>query len=132
MGGDRVLRPADELLAPALAETIAALTLHGEDAALVKLAERYAKAVDHAAALAAEADAAGQALDPDDTAGHQQLAMLAAKVEAQTVLGSFGPKLLQALQALQATPAARARRKGTGGGSAGENRLGQLRAARRA
>jgi hypothetical protein len=97
---------------------------------VVKLAERYAAAIDQAAELAAAADQVH--LDPDDPIGHTQLAQLAAKVEAQAVLGALGPKLLAALQALQATPAARARRKGGGGGDrAGENRLTQLRAARR-
>ncbi|HEV8653331.1 MAG TPA: hypothetical protein VG276_29035 [Actinomycetes bacterium] len=126
-----MLRSADELLGPALAETLGHLTLADEDAALVKLAERYAAAIDRAAELAAEADAIGEGLDPDDLPGRQRLALLAAKVEGQAVLGNLGPKLLQALAALQATPAARARRRGGGGGDAGPNRLQALREARR-
>src|SRR6266487_2820289 len=46
--GDIVLRDSAELLAPAVAETIAALGLKPEDAAAVKLAQRYAKAIDGA------------------------------------------------------------------------------------
>lgn len=127
-----MLRDADELLAPALTETLAQLTLAHADAAVVKLTERYAAAIDHAAELAAAVDAAGEALDPDDVASRVQLARLAAQVEAQAVLGAFGPKLLAALQALGATPAARAKRRTEGGGSAGPNRLQALREARRA
>ncbi len=43
-----MLRDADELLTPAVAETIAALSLGPEDAAAVKLAGRYAAAIDGA------------------------------------------------------------------------------------
>ncbi len=43
-----MLRDSAELLAPAVAETIAALGLKPEDAAAVKLAQRYAKAIDGA------------------------------------------------------------------------------------
>lgn len=46
-------------------------------------------------------------------------------------LERLGPKLLAALQALGATPAYRARRRTGGGDRAGDNRLAQLRAARR-
>ncbi len=42
------LRDADELLAPAVAETLAALDLGPEHAAAVKLAERYAQVLDEA------------------------------------------------------------------------------------
>jgi hypothetical protein len=41
-----MLRDAGELLAPAVAGTITALTLTAADAAAVKLAERYAAAID--------------------------------------------------------------------------------------
>jgi hypothetical protein len=40
------LRDAGELLAPAVNDTVAALTLAPEDAAAVKLAQRYAAAID--------------------------------------------------------------------------------------
>ena len=45
---DKPLRDADELLSPAVASTITALGLGPEDAAVVKLAERYAAAIDQA------------------------------------------------------------------------------------
>ena len=41
-------RPADELLSPAIAETLAALDLKPEDAAAAQLARRYAAAIDAA------------------------------------------------------------------------------------
>src|SRR5258707_6084763 len=43
-----MLRDAGELLAPAVAGTVAALTLTAADAAAVKLAQRYAAAIDDA------------------------------------------------------------------------------------
>ena len=126
-----MLRDADELLAPALAAAISALQLTGDrDAAVVRLAQRYAAQLDRAAELAAKADAID--LDPDDRDGQLLLATLAAQVQAQQALTTLGPKLLAALQALQATPAARARRKGGGGDRAGETGITKLRAARRA
>ena len=126
-----MLRDADELLAPAVAASVNALQLTDDrDAAVVRLTQRYAAQLDRAAELAAKADAIE--LDPDDRDGQLLLATLAAQVGAQQALATLGPKLLAALQALQATPAARARRKGGGGDHAGEqNRLAQLRAARR-
>lgn len=42
------LQPADRLLAPAVADTIAALTVAPEDAGAVQLARRYAAAIDQA------------------------------------------------------------------------------------
>lgn len=128
-----MLRDADELLAPAVAASVSALQLTDDrDAAVVRLAERYAAVIDLAANLAAEAERLLERLDPEDDAlALAQLAGLAIRVERQAVLEHLGPKLLAALQALQATPAARARRKGGGGDRAGENRLTQLRAARR-
>ncbi len=41
-----MLRDAGELLGPAVTETIAALRLEDADTAAVKLAQRYAKAID--------------------------------------------------------------------------------------
>lgn len=46
--GQRHLRDAAELLAPAVEETIAALRLEEQDVAAVKLARRYAAAIDDA------------------------------------------------------------------------------------
>ena len=47
-GDDAHLRSADELLAPAIAETLAALDLGNEHAAAAKVAERYAAVIDGA------------------------------------------------------------------------------------
>lgn len=44
--GCGVLQPADRLLVPAVEETLAALTLTEADTAAVKLARRYATAID--------------------------------------------------------------------------------------
>lgn len=126
-----MLRDADELIAPAVEATVGALTLTDADAALVKLTRRYAAALDHAAVLAAEAEAVGEQLDPNDVTGRQRLAALAAKVDNQAVLGALGPRLLAALTALQATPAARGKRQGGGGDRVGPTRLQALREARR-
>jgi len=95
-----VLRSADELLGPAVKQAIADLPLAVADSAAVKLAERYAAAIDSAAnpnkALA--------------TFGPKLLAALAA---------------LQATPAARSKW-----RRGRGGGDAGEGRLQALRAAR--
>lgn len=100
MAGRR-LRPAEELLAPAVADTIAALKLAPEDAAAVSLARRYAATID--------------AAEP-----HQ-------RAEAIAVLG---PKLLTVLESLGATPVGRSRLKG-GAPTRAESRLAALREARR-
>jgi hypothetical protein len=46
--GEHVLRAVDDMLGPAVAETIEALGLAPEHAAAAKLAERYAKVLDRA------------------------------------------------------------------------------------
>ncbi|HEX6579207.1 MAG TPA: hypothetical protein VF082_12655 [Jiangellaceae bacterium] len=94
------LRPVDDLIAPDVAKTLAALTsLAPEDTAAVRLARRYAAAIDDA---------------PAD--------------ERVAALGTFGPKLLAVLEQLGATPKARAARKGEA--PSGTGRLAALRAAR--
>lgn len=45
---DKPLRDADELLAPAIEETLASLDLKGEDAAVAQLCRQYARAIDRA------------------------------------------------------------------------------------
>jgi len=97
------LRPADDLIGPAVAETINALQLAPEDAAAVQLARRYAAILDDAFAL-------------DD--------------EVRT-WGDLGPKLLSVLESLGATPKARAAAL-KGGASRVESRLAAIREARRA
>lgn len=127
-----MLRSADKLMVPAVESTLGALQLTDADAALAKLAQRYAETIDAAAELTTYASTVLENLEPDDVTGRQHLAMLAAKVGRQAVLTDLGPKLLATLQALQATPAARSKVKVGGGGDAGPNRLQALREARQA
>lgn len=101
-----MLRDADELIAPAVAETIAALDLRPEDAAAVKLARLYAAQID---------DATGS--------GDPKIGAWAARWIA--------PLLLDVLESLGATPAARARlKKGGSDGNAPESQLDRLRKAK--
>lgn len=100
----RQLRSVDDLLAPAIAETVANLDTAPEDAGAVRLAERYAAQIDEAATIAAElAD-----ISVDDENDARQLHALSKRVEAQAVLAELGPKLLTTLESLGATPKARA------------------------
>jgi hypothetical protein len=125
-----MLRDADELLAPAVAQAIAALKLGPEDAAAVKLAGRYAAAIDQAAAVADDAARALEKADPDDADAQMHIYSLAAKVEEKELLEKLGPKLLAALESLGASPAARARLKeGKPGGSKKPGGLAALRQA---
>lgn len=88
------LRDTDQLLWPAVCETVAVLDLDpiGRDAAAVKLAKQYARAID-------EASDAKQA----------------------NVLHWLGPELQKILESLGATPAARAAITGKKGGAAEES-----------
>lgn len=83
-----VVRPAESLLAPAVAASIAALPdpIPGLDSGALALANRYAALID---------------AKPDDAA----------------VLALLGPKLLAALESLGATPRGRSQAKGTPAGS---------------
>lgn len=103
-----MLRDAGELIAPAVAETIAALDLKPEDTAAVKLAHLYAAQIDAATG------------DDDPKIGAWAMRWIA-------------PLLLDTLETLGATPAARARlAKGGQQAPHGENQLSKLRAARTA
>jgi hypothetical protein len=95
-----MLRSVDNLIAPAVTETVDALDLAPEDAAAVRLAKQYAAAIDDA---------------PMD--------------ERVKVLSDLGPRLLTALTELGATPKARAAAM-KGGGTRAESRLAAIRAAR--
>jgi len=95
------IRPADDLIAPAVAETVNALQLEPEDAAAVQLARRYAAILDDAYAT-------------DDEA---------------KVWNDLGPKLLAVLESLGATPRARAL-AAKGGATRAESRLAAIRSAR--
>ncbi len=122
----RRLRPADDLLEPAVAATVEALTTAPEDAAAIRLAQRYAATIDRAVQVAADLDE----IPPEDYDTGKLIQTLRAKVEAQAVLADLGPKLLAALDALGATPAARARLK-AGGAPSVPTKLAALREARR-
>lgn len=120
---ERRLRSADGLLLPAVTETLDELTGAGpQDAAVKRLARRYAAAIDDAALIAAGLEAL-RGEDPET------IAVLAAKVQAQEVLLKLGPKLLDALEALGATPRARSR-VAKGGASGPVGKLAALRSAR--
>lgn len=79
MAGKARIRSVDTLMSAAVAETVANLDLSAEDVAAVRLAQRYAAAIDAAGA--------------DDLV---------------VVLDRLGPKLVAVLDALGATPRARA------------------------
>lgn len=96
----RQLRPADNLLAPAVQEAINAAKTEPVDVGAVKLALTYARAIDDAS--------------PD---------------EHSDTLANLGPKLLAALEQLHATPKSRTVGKG-GTPSRAESRLAAIRAAR--
>jgi hypothetical protein len=110
------LRDAAALLAPAVDETIAALSdLTGADTAAVRLARQYARTID---SCARHCDAC------DDPACGRETATWAMRWIA--------PLLLAALEQLGATPAARARIKGGKPDAPPQGQLAKLRATRRA
>lgn len=115
----------DHLLLPAVMETIGKLELDDADAGAVRLAQRYAATIDEARRLAAALDRMPYS---EDT--FKAVAALKAKVDAQTVLDTLGPKLLDVLQQLGATPKARAQLKGGGAQRGQTSRLAALRSAR--
>jgi hypothetical protein len=96
------LRDADELLLPAVRASIAALKdKTGADAAIIKLAERYAVTIDQAP-----------------------------PARTEYVMRYIGPLLHDALESLGATPVARTKTRGKEGSpSGGTSRLATLRAA---
>lgn len=86
---------------------LAAAALDPRDAAAAALVRRYARLMDHAASLAAEAETLWELLDPDDITARKQLAKLELALTAQSVASDLGPKLLAALTALGCTLAGR-------------------------
>jgi len=131
MAGEGMLRDADELVRPAVEKMLAALQPDQVDAAVVRLAQRYAHDIDEAHLIAASLEPVLREIMALDPKIHDRLLPLAVRIERTAVLASLGPKLLAALEQLGATPAARARQKSGGGGDAGPNRLQALREARR-
>jgi hypothetical protein len=126
------LRSADELIAPAVAETIDKLDQNDVDAAAVKLAQRYAAVIDRAESALDDAGQAFAMIDPEDISAYSYLAKLEKKVEAQAVLAEIGPKLLAVLESLGATPAARSKIQKGGVKDAPPSGLAKLREARSA
>lgn len=126
------LQDADHLLAPAVEESLAALTLNAEDAGAAALARAYARQIDAAARAEAWAQRALEDIGPEDPMGRAYIQALAAKVEAKELFDRLGPKLLAVLESLGATPAGRSRLKGGKTPSAPENQLSKLRRARAA
>lgn len=116
------MRDAAALIAPSVTETVAALALADEDAGAVKLAERYAAAIDDAADIAAALAAV-----PYDEDLYKRVAALEQRVRAQAVLAELGPKLLSALEALGATPRARTAALKGGGDKGGPSKLERAR-----
>jgi hypothetical protein len=87
-----------------------------QDVGTVALAKHYAAAIEEAAALADEA----ALIEPETEDQAKRLAALSRRVEAQTVLGELGPKLLAALVELGMTPKARSAVAGSKGGGQGD------------
>lgn len=114
--------PSEKKLLPAVEETLSHVVLQPEDAALARLALSYARTIDTAAAIAAQADRIP--FDPDTA---DEVARLRAKVSAHTTMADLGPKLQSALDALQATPKARAANGKPTGNTGGPSRLASLR-----
>lgn len=118
------------LIGPAVAATVAALSPTLADAALVRLIERYAAALDEAEELAAEA----REVEPDDEGSARLLRALLQRVDSHAVLAEIGPKLAAALESLGASPKARAGfvRKGVSqNDDAAKSKLDELRERKR-
>lgn len=104
-----------------VAETVGKLTLAPEDVALAALAVEYARTIDRAAAIAADAAKVEVTEETADV-----LDALRKRVAAHAAVSDLGPKLLAALTALGATPRARAA-VGKPAPPAGPSRLAALR-----
>lgn len=100
------LQPAERLLEPAVEATLSALELKDEDLALSRLAVRYARELDQAAAVAAQADRVLRAVS-DDPELSELVSALKGKLSARSAVEQIGPKLQNALDALGATPKSR-------------------------
>jgi hypothetical protein len=108
------VRDASELLWPAVAETLTQLDLGPEDAAVKKLAERYAQVIDQSGRHCPGCD-------------HGECRRESYSWSARWIF----PLLLDVLEQLGATPAARARLKGGKTADAPVSQLAKLRQARR-
>lgn len=110
---------ADGSMASAVEASLDALKRKPEDAALVRLVERYAKTIDDAAEIADQA----ALIEPEDDNQAKRLQALTRRVEHQAVLAELGPKLQAALESLGASPKARAAMQ-KGGPAGGRNDAG--------
>lgn len=122
MGRDRAaLASTDRQLTPSVLAALDGLELADEDVAVARLAEHYAREIDRADVIAAQADRVLREIDGDEEAA-ELVAALRAKLGARSALESLGPKLLAALESLGASPKARAavRKGGAVGGSSGK------------
>ncbi|MGH3094817.1 MAG: terminase small subunit [Streptosporangiales bacterium] len=127
--GTGQLQSADGTISAALAETVPDLDVSGADSAAIRLAERYAKALDQASGMEASADRVLRAVERDgDEDLAEQVSALRQRVTAQGIVERVGPKLLDVLDSLGATPKGRARlpKQPTQGGGA----LAAVRSAR--
>jgi hypothetical protein len=123
--------PATAKIEPEVALTIEALRDEAPYAGAVRLALKYARAIDDAAELARLADRVE--LDPEDVSGRRELDRLRAKVAALAVLDAIGPKLLAALVELRGTPRSRqAKVEGSAHDSGSPTPLDRLRERARA
>lgn len=125
------LTAADRLLAPAVAEMLGALELAPEDVAAAKLAGAYARELDGAAAVAAQAARVlRDAASSDDADLVEQVRALANQLSARAALANIGPKLHALLADLGATPKGRAGLKKGAGAPSGGGKLAALRGGR--
>lgn len=126
VGVARSSKPAedasDKKMVPAVEETLEHVVLQPEDAALARLALSYARTIDKAAAIAAQADRIP--FDPDTA---EEIKKLKAKVSAHATMADLGPKLQACLDALGATPKARAQNGKPAKGGSGPSKLSALR-----
>src|SRR5258708_9544728 len=121
-----MLRDGGGLVRPAVTATVTGLTLAAADSAAVKLAQRYAAAID-------DADSRAEALERLGPRLLAALESLGATPAARAKLkGGKEPGATEdPLQKLRAAPAARAKLKGGKEPGATEDPLQKLRAARR-
>lgn len=127
------IRDVDELIGPKIAEVVRDLAdLPGTDAGAIRLAERYAAAIDAAVPPAKFGEAlryiAGL-VDPADDVGRRHVQKIIDALAMHATLSDLGPKLLQVLESLGATPRGRVWLKQTAKGQTG-GKLAAIRAGR--
>lgn len=117
-------------LTDAVSTTVDALKLDGVDAALVALLRRWAREVDAAAAVRAQADrTVADVLDDQgpDSALYERVTALRAKLGERECLDRLGARVLAALVELNATPRARSNGKAPAAAPTSTGALGKLR-----